>query len=106
MNAKEQQDYEHPRKLRKLNDNSAVSSSNSSANKNVDSHLKVFQPELSVSSEDRANNDLDLDDAQIGENGAIIKKEPIDNVLEIQEMQNQMAMMEAMGRQEEFVTSA
>lgn len=42
MNAKESKDYEHPRKLRKLNDNSAVSSSNSSANKNVDSHLKVF----------------------------------------------------------------
>jgi hypothetical protein len=72
MNAKESKDYEHPRKLRKLNDNSAVSSSNSSANKNVDSHFKVFQPEHSLSSDENANIDNDLLNAQIGDDGAKI----------------------------------
>ena len=58
--------------MRKLEDGSAISSSDSSVNKNPDSHLKVFHPELSVSSEERANNDQDQPDALIGEDAAKI----------------------------------
>ena len=50
-------DYENPRKLRKLNDNQAISSSGSSANKNyAEQHLKVFHPDNSPSSNNSLNS--------------------------------------------------
>ena len=76
-------DYERPRKMRKLEDGSAVSSSDSSANRNPDSHLKVFQPELSHSSDEQVRDDQGEISAQIGGLGAKIQNDANDNVLEI-----------------------